>query len=517
MAKVSARGGLNLFWGLAISTIISAVGVIVVARLLSPSNYGIVAVVMTAPNLIQMFRDWGIDAAMIRYTAHYNSENKLADVKGILLAGLVFEIVLGLSLAILSFLLSGLLATDVFQRPDIKPLIQIASLNIFAGGLLTAAQSVFIGSERMSLNSVTMILQSCLSTVSMTLLIVLGLGTYGAILGTMIAALTTGLISTLILLNLYRNLQKPKDDRLKIIENIKTMFKYGLPLSLSAIISGFLAQFYNFLIAIYATNLMIGNYSVATNFAVLITFFSTPISTMLFPTFSKLDSQKEKETLRNVFKFSVKYGALLVVPAATAIITLSQPAVSTIFGVEYSYAPLFLAMLTVGYLYSALGSLSVGNLINSQGKTKVNLILTLVTSTIGFPLSLILIPRFGIMGLIVTSLTAGIPSLILGLHWIRTNFGATVDWVSSAKILLSSATAAAITYIVLSLLSLSSWMSLIVGATIFLFAFIATTILARTMNEQDRKNLREMSEDLGPMHHLINLLLNMIQKLRATL
>jgi stage V sporulation protein B len=517
MARVSARGGFNLFWGLAISTVISAVGVIIVARLLSPSEYGMVAVALTAPNLIQIFRDWGIDTAMVRYAAHYNSEDKLANVKSILIAGLFFEIVLGLSLTVLSFLLSGLLATDVFERPDIKPLIQIASLSIFAGALLTAAQSAFTGVERMGLNSLTMILQSCLTTVLMTLLILLGLDTYGAILGTTIAALTTGLVSILILLKLYKNLQKPNGDRLKIAENIKTMFKYGLPLSLSAIISGFLTQFYQFLIAIYATDLMIGNYSVATNFVVLIAFFSTPISTMLFPAFSKLDSQKEKETLRNVFKFSVKYGAFLVVPAATAVITLSQPAVSTIFGEEYSYAPLFLSMFTISYLYSAFGNLSVGNLINSQGKTKVNLLLTLVTSAIGFPLSLIMIPRFGIIGLIVTSLIAGIPSLILGLRWVKTNFGATVDWVSSAKILLSSATAAAITHIILSQLSLSSWISLIVGGAVFLFAYIATNILARTMNKSDRNNLREMSKDLGPLHHLINLLLGIIQKITTTL
>ena len=57
MARVSARGGFNLFWGLAASTIISAVGVILVARLLSPSEYGIVAIALTAPNLTIIFRD----------------------------------------------------------------------------------------------------------------------------------------------------------------------------------------------------------------------------------------------------------------------------------------------------------------------------------------------------------------------------------------------------------------------------------------------------------------------------
>jgi len=79
------------------------------------------------------------------------------------------------------------------------------------------------------------------------------------------------------------------------------MLKYGLPLSISAILGGSLTQFYNFLIAIYCTDIMIGNYQVALGFAALITFFSTPIATVLFPAFSKLNAQKETETLRNVF------------------------------------------------------------------------------------------------------------------------------------------------------------------------------------------------------------------------
>lgn len=514
MGRVSAKGGFNLFWGLAISTVISAVGVIIVARILSPSEYGIVTVALAAPNLVQIFREWGMDSAMIRYTARYGSEDRSDNIRGVLIAGLIFEVALGLSLSLLTFLLSGF-ASDVFQRPSIVSLIQIASFNILAGALMTAAQSIFIGAERMDLNSITMILQSSSTTALTTVLVILGLDTYGAILGITAAALLAGLVSVVILLKFYKDLQKRNGGRLRIFDNMRIMFKYGLPISLSVIIGGFLTQFYNFLIVIYATNLTIGNYSVATYFTVLITFFSAPVSTMLLPAFSKLDFQKETETLRNVFRFSVKFGALLVVPSATAIITLSQPAVSTVFGEEYSYAPTFLALLTVGSLYSAFGSLSVGNLINSQGRTRVNLALTFLTSAIGFPMSLILIPRFGIIGFIATSLSAGLPSLIVGLRWARIHFGTTVDWISSAKILLSSAIAAAVTYLVLFELTGSSWIRLVVGAAVFLFAFIVAAALTGTISRSDSNDLREISKDLGPLHPLIDFLLDIIQELSS--
>jgi stage V sporulation protein B len=515
MGRVSAKGGIHLFWGLVASTIISLVGVIVAARLLSPSEYGIYTIALTAPNLIAIFRDWGINSAMIKYTAQYKAENKPTNAKNILTAGLLFETILGLSLSIISFLLSGFLATNVFQRPEITLLIQIASFTILTGALLTVAQSAFIGTERMVPNSITLVCQSTAKTVLVSTLVILGLGAFGATVGYTIAALIAGLISILLLRTIYKDLlkQNNSDNRSEIAENVKVMLKYGLPLSISTILSGFLTQFYNFLIAIYATDVAIGNYAVASNFSVLITFFATPITTMLFPAFSKLSPQKEKETLRNVFQFSVKYATLIVVPATTAIITLAQPAVSTLFGEKYGDAPLFLALLSISYIYTAFGNLSLTNLINGQGETKFNMKLALITSAIGLTLSLMLIPQFGIMGLIATTLTAGIPSLIIALRWTKKHYNATVDWVSSAKILLSSATTAAITFIILSQLSFISWIKLIIGITIFLFTFLISIVLTKTINKSDINNLNEITSELGPINQMLNFVLNIVEKL----
>ena len=91
MAKVSVKGGFHLLWGLVASTVISAVGTIIIAWLLGESNYGIYTIALTAPNLIATFRDMGVNSAMIRYTAQYNAENEAAKVRGIFVSGLIFE------------------------------------------------------------------------------------------------------------------------------------------------------------------------------------------------------------------------------------------------------------------------------------------------------------------------------------------------------------------------------------------------------------------------------------------
>ena len=87
MARVSAKGGFHVLWGLVVSTIISAVGTIIIANILGAERYGLYAIALTAPNLIAMFRDWGVTTAMIKYSAQYNSENKVDKIRSVLFQG----------------------------------------------------------------------------------------------------------------------------------------------------------------------------------------------------------------------------------------------------------------------------------------------------------------------------------------------------------------------------------------------------------------------------------------------
>ena len=515
MAKISAKGSFHLLWGLIVSAVISSVGTIFIARLLGSDQYGLYAIVLTAPLLIAIFRDWGVTSAMTRFAAQYQAEGRTTEIRSIFFSGIIFEVALGLLLSVISFALSDFLAISVFNRPEIAPLIKLASFVVLAGGLVNAATAAFTGVEKMGLNSIMLVCQSIIKTALVIALVVLGLGTSGAVIGSTTAFIIAGLIGILLMWTLYRHLPKPATRKLEIMAYLKTLLTYSVPLSLSTIILGFQAQFYAFLLPIYyaTDNTIIGNYGIATTFVVLITFFAMPITTMLFPAFSKLDHKKDKETLQNVFQFSVKYAALLVVPVAALVMSLSEPAVSTLFADKYVRAPLFLALLSITYVYTAFGSLSTGNLINSQGDTKYNLKLTLITAAIGFPMGFILIMQFGVLGLISTVLVTGLPSLFISLRWIKKRYGVTVEWRSSAKILFSSALAAALTYVLVNQLSFASWMRLGIGVVVFVLSFILVTLLTRTIDREDIRNLREMFSSIGPISGLLNRLLNILEKL----
>ena len=95
IAKVSAKGGFSLFLGVSLSSIISAVGTIVLVRLLTPAQYGLYTIALMPPAVFIMFRDWGIGAAMIKHLAQYRSENRTAEMEGVLISGMLFELAAG--------------------------------------------------------------------------------------------------------------------------------------------------------------------------------------------------------------------------------------------------------------------------------------------------------------------------------------------------------------------------------------------------------------------------------------
>jgi O-antigen/teichoic acid export membrane protein len=64
IGKVSATGSFQLFLGIATSTTIMAIGTIILARLMTPEEYGLYSIALIPFYMIILFRDWGVNAAI---------------------------------------------------------------------------------------------------------------------------------------------------------------------------------------------------------------------------------------------------------------------------------------------------------------------------------------------------------------------------------------------------------------------------------------------------------------------
>lgn len=119
----------------------------------------------------------------------------------------------------------------------------------------------------------------------------------------------------------------------------------------------------------------------------------------------------------------------------------------------------------------------------------------------------------GVLGLIITSLVTSVPTTIISLWWIKKNYDLVVDWVSSTKILLSSAVAASSTYLMISVLPFSSPIRLLIGVLFFVAVFFVAALLTKTICRSDVENLRRMTSGLGVIGVLLDPIIRVIEKL----
>jgi stage V sporulation protein B len=297
------------------------------------------------------------------------------------------------------------------------------------------------------------------------------------------------------------------------------MLIYGLPLSAGSILAGILAQMYAFMVIPLTSTAMYGNYSVAINFSVLLTFFTVPIATVLFPMFAKLDPKNEHELVRNVFASSVKYTSILVMPATMVLIVLSGPIVNTLYGGKYIFAPFFLTISVVGTLLAVLGSLSAGGFLSGLGETGTIMKQNIITIIVGVPLGFLMIPALsarspvlGITGFIIAGVISGVPSTLWVLYWIWKHYGARADFRSSTKILAASAVAAFMAYLPTRFLNAADWIKLIIGLAVFLAVYVLGAPIIGAVSLGDLNTLRTMFSSMGTVSKIMNIPLKAAEK-----
>jgi O-antigen/teichoic acid export membrane protein len=233
MGKSSATGSFQLLIGVVGSTVIMALGTLVLGWLLSRDQLGLYGVAVIPAGMITFFRDWGVNAAMTKEIAHLRATGKEAEIHDVIVSGVVFEVISGAILSLVCFALAGLMASFL-KMPDATPLISITSIYIFAGAIAAAAGNTFIGFEKMNLNSLTTILTAIVKTSVGPLLVILGYGAFGATLAYSLSLLVGSIIGiTIVFFVLFRPLRKLKVGKRDIRKTLKSMLAYGVPLTVS--------------------------------------------------------------------------------------------------------------------------------------------------------------------------------------------------------------------------------------------------------------------------------------------
>ena len=487
IAQKAARGGLFLFIGNTSSTIILAVGAIIVARLLGPFNYGLYTLAVAIPTLLVALSDVGMSSALVRLPAKARSEGDSARANSLIKLGFLLKLAVSTFAFLICYAGSTVIATTVLNRPELAPFVQLASLMIVFQAIYDATNNAFIGQDLMQYSAATQIMQAILKGTLGPVLVFIGLGITGAISGYLLALAAAGATGASILFSRYaRSLTHPDASK-----EIRALLGYGLPLYLASIFSVFLAQYQNIVLAHFADNVEIGNFAASGAFTMFMAILAYPIATAMFPMFTKMDPKNQKSDLARGFVLAVKYTSLLMIPTSVVVIVFSRDLVYLTFGRGYTLAPQYLALVSALYLLTTIGYMVLGSFLNGVADTGTVVKMSVLTLAVYLPMGPALALPWGPYGVLVAQILSNAASTIYGIRQTSIKYDALPDLRASGRILIAALVAAvpAVALIQLRLTAVGV-VNLVAGGLLYLFTYLTLVPVLSAVDRFDVINLR---------------------------
>ena len=505
----SARGSFFLVTGQITALVLEAVAVFVVARLLGPDLYGIYVLSLVFPSLLLIFVDLGINKAIIRFSANLRPRGRNRQIARLIRDGLIFKLVIGLIAFGICFIYSDYLAKYVLGRPEISIYIRFALTLVVVRVITTTSFSAFVGFDRMEYSALTMNVQAFSKAIISILLVILGLGIIGALIGLVIGSLIAGVLSSLLLFHLYRQLKSDKDCGVQIEgswkDSLRILLNYGSPLYISALILGIIPQLQSVILAAFTTDYEIGNFKASLNFITVLFALTTPIATSLFPAFSKFDKNSEK--IKVFFRLSIKYVSSLVVPSALLMMILSREIVQVIYGVPYASASIYLSLYATLFLLVGLGYQVQTSLFNGLGEPRETLKISIIQFVFFAFLASYLTSVVGVVGLIISILTSNVMATVYGAYVVKSKYKVEFSYRSLIRIYLLALVSASPAFLCTRLLPIPPIFKIFIVSAVYLVSYLTLLPIAHVITRPELKNVERVVKKIGPLKSIANLIL----------
>jgi len=416
-----------LMMGFLISSIISSIGTIIIIRLITIEEYSLLNISYGIPAILIVFGELGLNYASTHFIAKSIKENNYKEVRDVIRINLIIKTTIALIFSILVVLYSAYIAIEIYQVNDTRLilLIQIGAIGVFARIMLEAMSSFYLGGLNVKMVQIGSILQTSLRTILSIAFVILGYTFIGPMLGFVLSPL---IVAFIYLFFLKKTFYKDKREKEKInLQEFYKMIHYGYPLLFLSAVASIQLPLYTYLLTVSGYIIEVGFLNVAIVSASLIGILKKSISFTIFPIFSKYDwdneNERERKKLVEYFRFSIKFGTLLIVPVSIFLIVVCIDLFPIIYGERYREASPFISGYILIFLLVSFGSLSIPAFFNGQKDTKNVLYIRLVELISIFLISIVLIPQFGAIGLIYGIFLGTIISVLFGNILIRVKYG----------------------------------------------------------------------------------------------
>lgn len=394
--KIVAKGAGIVFIGMIISSLIGMVNGVLLARFMGAEYYGVYNLALSLIQIASVLAIFGLFVALSRFIPFHLELGEKAIVKSAIRFSSGFVLCISILIAVIIFIFSERLATDIFHDPNLTMPLRFFSIGLPLVTLPSILSGVIRGFKAVkyivAIESVGEKLVKLVVFIPF-IFILIGYRLFGAI-----AAYLTSMIFTIFTyIFIIRKKLFPDYSEFRTIPIGKKLLSFALPLALTGVTFLFAEKTDVILLGYYITSKDIGIYQTALNIGLILNYVGISFSYIFLPVISGLIAKGKTSILETLFKSSSKWMFLIVFPMFLYILLFSKEVLTLLYGIEYSEAYLALVILTFGVSMTVFTGLT-GNVLVGMGHTKLILACEVIAAITNVSLNIILIPIYGIIG-----------------------------------------------------------------------------------------------------------------------
>lgn len=432
------------------------------ARILSPSDYGVIGVLLVVEQALRVLYRWGIDAAFMR--SYYDCAS---DEARRLLASTLFFFLLAVSGTVLCLgvAVAPWASRELFGSPVWTTPMRLVFINAFLGCVSFLPFHV-LRIEGRAATFVTLTFSANVATLLSKLLFVavLRMGVPGFYWADFVVAVGVGLV----LLPRYAALIRPVFSA----DVLRSCLAFGLPRVPHSVAHQVVAGIDRFVLNLYVPQSAVGVYQIGTSLGLGLKLFLSAFETAWAPFyFAEMKHPDAKTTFRTVTTYGVFVLALLASGlAATSgdiVRLMTEP---RYFGAAAVVPWIGLSVVLQGvYLLTSIG-------LNITKRTVFYPVSTGLAAITAVALNFVLIPRFGMIGAAWSNAAAYGVLAVSGFAFSQAVYPIRYEWDRLGRIAVAGVLATLAGTVIVSAGAWPLWGILLRGSTVVM-VFLGTLVL----------------------------------------
>lgn len=369
---------------------------IILARILSPREFGLIGMTTIFIAVSNTFLDGGFGAALIR-----KKECNQDDYSTVFFYNLIVSVISYLLIVIFAGNIS-----DFFKEPQLKTIIQVLGAVLIIDAFAMIQQTILIKRIDFKLQTRISVISNVVSGVIGVILAYSGFGVWSLVFKRLAGSLLSAIFLWI--------WNKWIPSLVFSIKSFKEMFSFGSKLLLSKLIQTVYRNIYLLIIGKYFSAKDLGYYTRADQFSTLpIGSFTIVIERVTYPVLSTIHDDVQQ--MKSAYKRLIKSTALISFMMMLGLAVVSKPLILTLIGEKWLSSVAYLQLLCLVGMFYPLHALNL-NILNVLGRSDLYLRLGIIKKILAVPIIIMGI-YFGIKIMILGMLVISFFAYYINSYW----------------------------------------------------------------------------------------------------